>query len=99
MLSGKIISTETKETIDFATVYLKGTTFGCTTNEKGIYHLKAPALYIGCVCCGFWNSREKSRTDTRREKQTKYYDQSGYYWTGWSSSDLHGCKPHKKIRI
>ena len=32
-----------KGTIDFATVYLKGTQFGCTTNEKGIYHLKAPA--------------------------------------------------------
>ena len=43
MLSGKIISAENKETIDFATVYLKGTQFGCTTNEKGIYHLKAPA--------------------------------------------------------
>lgn len=43
MLSGKIISAENKETIDFATVYLKGTQFGSTTNEKGIYHLKAPA--------------------------------------------------------
>lgn len=42
MLSGKIISAENKETVDFATVYLKGTNFGCTTNEKGIYHLKAP---------------------------------------------------------
>ena len=42
MISGKIISTE-KETVDFATVYLKGTTYGGTTNEQGIYHLKAPA--------------------------------------------------------
>ena len=42
MISGKILSTE-KEIVDFATVYLKGTTYGGTTNEEGIYHLKAPA--------------------------------------------------------
>lgn len=42
VLSGKILSTE-KETVDFATVYLKGTTYGSTTNGEGIYHLNAPA--------------------------------------------------------
>jgi outer membrane cobalamin receptor len=42
MVSGKIISTE-KETVDFATVYLKGTNYGETTNPEGIYHLRAPA--------------------------------------------------------
>ncbi len=42
MISGKVISKE-KEVVDFATVYLKGTTYGCTTNEQGIYHLSAPA--------------------------------------------------------
>ena len=42
MISGKVISTDKSE-IDFATVYLKGTNYGCTTNEKGLYHLKAPA--------------------------------------------------------
>lgn len=42
MISGKIVSTE-KEIVDFATVYLKGTNYGGTTNEEGIYHLKAPA--------------------------------------------------------
>ena len=41
-LSGKITSTE-KETVDFATVYLEGTSFGCVTDHEGIYHLKAPA--------------------------------------------------------
>jgi outer membrane cobalamin receptor len=29
--------------VDFATVYLKGTNYGGTTNEEGIYHLQAPA--------------------------------------------------------
>lgn len=42
MISGKILSTE-KETVDFATVYLKGTNYGGITNEEGIYHLNAPA--------------------------------------------------------
>ena len=42
LLSGKVLSSD-KQVIDFATVYLKGTQYGCTTNEKGLYHLKAPA--------------------------------------------------------
>lgn len=42
MISGKILSTD-KEIVDFATVYLKGTNYGGTTNQQGIYHLKAPA--------------------------------------------------------
>ena len=42
MISGKVLSTE-KTTVDFATVYLKGTNYGGTTYEDGIYHLQAPA--------------------------------------------------------
>lgn len=42
VLSGRVISTE-KEVMDFATVYLKGTRYGCATNGEGLYHLKAPA--------------------------------------------------------
>lgn len=42
MISGRVLSTE-KETVDFATVYLKGTSYGGTTNHEGIYHLNAPA--------------------------------------------------------
>ena len=42
IISGKVLSTE-KTTVDFATVYLKGTNYGGTTNEEGIYHLQAPA--------------------------------------------------------
>lgn len=42
MVSGRVVTTD-KEIVDFATVYLKGTNYGCTTNEKGIYHLNAPA--------------------------------------------------------
>ena len=42
LLSGKVVSTD-KTIVDFATVYLKGTQYGCTTDERGIYHLPAPA--------------------------------------------------------
>ena len=42
MISGKIVSTD-KGVVEFATVYLKGTNWGCSTNEQGIYHLEAPA--------------------------------------------------------
>lgn len=42
MISGRIVSTE-KEIVDFATVYLKGTSYGGTTNQEGLYHLKVPA--------------------------------------------------------
>lgn len=41
MVSGKVVSTD-KSIIEFATVYLKGTNWGCSTNEQGIYHLEAP---------------------------------------------------------
>lgn len=42
VLSGKIVS-EDKAIVDFATVYLKGTNYGCTSDERGVYHLTAPA--------------------------------------------------------
>lgn len=42
LISGTIVSDD-KEAVEFATVYLKGTTYGCTTDGQGSYHLKAPA--------------------------------------------------------
>lgn len=41
MVSGKVLSTD-GEPIDYATVFLKGTSVSATTNEKGLYHLQAP---------------------------------------------------------
>ena len=41
-LNGKVITRE-KEEIPYATVRLKGTSYGCSTNEKGFYYLYAPA--------------------------------------------------------
>ena len=42
ILSGSVKSTD-KSPVDFATVYLKDTNFGCTTDERGEYSLNAPA--------------------------------------------------------
>lgn len=41
IISGSVKSTD-KNPVDFATVYLKDTQYGCTTNEKGEYRLNAP---------------------------------------------------------
>lgn len=42
MISGKVLSSD-GEPLDYATVYLKGTSFSGITNDKGIYHIDAPA--------------------------------------------------------
>ena len=62
ILSGVVKSTD-KSPIDFATVYLKNTNFGCTTNEKGEYRLNAPAgEYILVVSAIGFETYEKSIT-------------------------------------
>lgn len=42
LVSGKITSTE-QETVDFATVYLKGTSYGGATDGEGRFRIHAPA--------------------------------------------------------
>lgn len=58
-LSGKIVSKD-KEAV-FATVYLKGTTYGCSTNEEGMYYLHAPTgKYTLVVSALGYDTEEKS---------------------------------------
>lgn len=54
MVSGKVLSTNGNP-IDFATVVLKGTSHSASANEKGIYHITAPAGKYTMVfsCVGF----------------------------------------------
>lgn len=60
MISGKVLSLE-KTAVDFATVYLKGTSYGGTTDEEGIYHLHAPAgTYTLVVSAIGYQAVEKS---------------------------------------
>lgn len=42
MIFGKVLSAD-KGVVDYATVYLKGTNYGGTTNEQGLYHLNIPS--------------------------------------------------------
>ena len=42
IISGRL-RTEDNEAVDFATVYLKGTQYGCISGEKGTFRLVAPA--------------------------------------------------------
>lgn len=41
-LTGRVVSTDST-TVNFATVYFKDTPYGCSSDEKGHYHLQAPA--------------------------------------------------------
>ena len=42
IVSGKLIDEQTTEPIAFANVYVNGTTFGCQSNEKGLFTLRVP---------------------------------------------------------
>lgn len=69
IISGKVISKEKQEVVDFATVYLKGTTYGCTTNEQGIYQLHAPAgKYTLVVSSIGYKTTEKAVTLVHGER-------------------------------
>ena len=62
ILSGSVKSTD-KSPVDFATVYLKDTNFGCTTDERGEYSLNAPAgNYTLVVSAIGFETYEKSIT-------------------------------------
>lgn len=74
MISGKVISVD-GEPIDFATVFLKGTSYSCSTNEKGLYHLSAPAgdytLVFTCVGYEQQEAKVKISASERRKLNVK----------------------------
>ena len=80
MISGKVLSLD-GEAIDYATVFLKGTSYSCSTNEKGLYHLKAPdgKYTIVFSSVGFEKcempieikSRERSRLNVKLKPATQ----------------------------
>lgn len=68
MISGKVLSTD-KQVVEFATVYLKGTTWGSSTDERGIYHLEAPAgVYTLVVSAIGFETVEKKVTLLKGER-------------------------------
>lgn len=68
IISGKILSSE-EGIVDYATVYLKNTDYGGTTNREGIYHIKAPAgTYTLVVSAVGFRTVEKKVTLTHKER-------------------------------
>lgn len=70
IISGRVLSTD-KSVVDFATVYLKGTNYGCTTNEKGIYHLKAPAGIYTLVVSAVGFEAYEQKVELKPEARSK----------------------------
>ena len=70
MISGKVLSSD-GEPVDYATVYLKGTTFSGTTNDKGIYHITAPAGNYTIVFSSVGFEKLEIKTSIKTEDRTK----------------------------
>lgn len=69
LLSGRVITND-KEEVAFATVALKGTNYGCSTNESGMYHLHAPeGKYTLVVSAIGYETAEKEITLTRKRQK------------------------------
>jgi outer membrane cobalamin receptor len=51
-ITGKVVSTDEKEAAAFATVYLKGTNYGTTTDNNGVYNFEAPSGNYTLVVSG-----------------------------------------------
>ena len=69
IISGKVTSTDGGETVNFATVYLKGTSHGCATDENGIYRIKAPTGdYTLVVSAVGYSTAEKTVTLKKGER-------------------------------
>ena len=70
MISGKVLSTD-GEPIDYANVYLKGTAFTGTTDDKGLYHIKAPAGNYTIVFSYVGFEQLEMKVEIREKDRTK----------------------------
>lgn len=77
-ISGKIITSD-DEIADFATVYLKGTSYGGTTNAEGIYHINAPAgnytLVVSAIGYETYEQKVKLTAGERIKQHVKLLSQ------------------------
>ena len=72
MISGKVLSTD-GEPIDYANVYLKGTAFTGTTDDKGLYHIKAPAGDYTIVFSYVGFEQLEMKVEIREKDRTKLH--------------------------
>ena len=71
VLSGRVVAADSTA-VGFATVYLKDTNYGCSTDDKGIYHLKAPAGTYELVVSAVGFEPYKSRVTIGRDGRNRY---------------------------
>ena len=69
-LSGRVVTTG-KEPVDFATVYLKDTRFGCATDEKGLYRLQIPSGKYTLVVSMIGFETYEQEIEINGEKETR----------------------------
>lgn len=70
MISGKVLSTD-GDPIDFATVYLKGTSYSSSTNEKGLYHLSAPKGSYTMVISSVGYEKQEIKVEIQAKERRK----------------------------
>lgn len=62
LISGRVVDAS-GHTVDYATVQLKGTHYGCVTDISGLYHINAPAgRYVVTVSAMGYNKSEQEVT-------------------------------------
>lgn len=70
LISGRVVSSD-NESIDFATIHLKGTSFGAQTDEKGRYRFSAPeGEYTLVVTAMGYKGVQRKITLNRHERRT-----------------------------
>lgn len=70
LISGRVVSSD-NEIIDFATIHLKGTSFGAQTDEKGRYRFSAPeGEYTLVVTAMGYKGMQRKITLNRHERRT-----------------------------
>lgn len=71
MISGKVLSTDS-EPIEFATIYLKGTKYSTTSDEKGLYHLKAPVGSYTMIVSSVGYEKKELKVTVSAKERNKY---------------------------
>ncbi len=70
MVSGKVLSLD-GEPIDYATVFLKGTEYLSSTNEKGLYHINAPEGKYTIVFSSAGFEKREMQVDIKAGERTR----------------------------
>ena len=71
MISGKVLTPD-GEPVDFATVFLKETDFSSITNDKGLYHISAPAGDYTIIFSAAGFEQSEAQVSLKSGERTRY---------------------------